>query len=122
LDGLFLQTEVRGNPHGVVGVPDGGKDHAALSKIVGPTSDRFGSQVRKSQAVDIFGFEQDMLTIFVVFDVVLLIVHDERLDPLGDGVVFVDNVHFEGPQLRGSSWTTKIRGYCCATNKSHFHS
>src|SRR5215467_6474004 len=78
-------------------VADGGKDHAPPAVVVGPSGNGFWPIVLVAQAIYVFGFEQNILAVLIVFDVVLLVVHHKILDALRDGVI-ADHADFERPQ------------------------
>ncbi len=58
-------------------MPDRGKYHSSLAEVVSPAGNRLGAQILKLQAIDIFRFQDQVLRVLVVSDVVLLIVDDE---------------------------------------------
>src|SRR5205807_331869 len=95
-------------PEGVDGVPRRSEHDAAAAVIVGPARDRFRAVFFVSQAVYVFSFEQNILLVLVVFDVMLLVVDREILNALGDGMARIHDMYFEGPQRRMPDISTAL--------------
>src|SRR5438477_11908071 len=82
----LLEFEIFGSPQRVDCMSYGCEHHPSAAVVVGPSSYRFGTQVLKSQAVDVFCLKQNLAGVLVVFDVMLFIVDHEILDALRNRV------------------------------------
>src|SRR5258708_14693856 len=74
------------------------KHYSSLAEVVSPARDRLRAVLFVSQTIQILGFEQLILGIFVVLDIVLFVVDHEIPNALGDRVRRVSNPHPEGPE------------------------
>src|SRR5438067_1153911 len=76
--------------------------HSPTAVIVGPSSNGFWAEILKRQAIDILSFEQNVLTLLIIVNVMLLVIHHKILNALRDRMLMVDHAHFERPQRRVS--------------------
>src|SRR5579864_6393792 len=81
-------------------MPGGCKNNPSAAVVVSPTCDRFHSPSLVLQAIEVFGLEKDVFTVFVVMHVVLLVIDYKSTDSPGDGVARIHHAHLKGPERR----------------------
>src|SRR3954451_6337580 len=76
-----------------------GKHDPPLTEVVGPASNGFGAVLVVSQAVDIFRFQDDVLAVSIIFNVMLFVIDRKVLNSLGNRMLVLG-----GPDAKRAEW------------------